>query len=207
MTFGTVGWYYEQILANSGGLYFNENNGRTGRASEVLFNEGQGVEVFEFLTGLIADGHAPNLGNTWTETDSTFFAGQAAMLFDSTSGAVGIQATAEFPVSTTYIPHSNSSERNGVVIGGAALWLIDSGDAKENAATWEFMKFMAEADQQITWHTNTGYFPVRTDLDDNAEVGVGAGVAAAVVHNLEDADDFEVAFGMQLAKPWHRLKH
>ncbi|MEM7031867.1 MAG: ABC transporter substrate-binding protein [Chloroflexota bacterium] len=170
VTFGTVGWYYEQILANSGGLYFNENNGRTGRASEVRFNEGQGVEVFDFLTGLIANGHAPNLGSTWTETDSTFFAGQAAMLFDSTAGAPGIQSTAEFPVSTTYIPHSDTSERNGVVIGGAALWLIDSGDAKENAAAWEFMKFMAESSQQITWHTNTGYFPVRADLQDNAEL-------------------------------------
>ncbi len=32
------------------------------------------------------------------------------------------------------------------------------------------MKFMAEAEQQVTWHTGTGYFPVRTDLDDNAEL-------------------------------------
>ena len=170
VTFGTVGWYYEQILANSGGLYFNEDNGRTGRATEVTFNQDQGVEVFDFLTGLIANGQAPNLGNTWTETDSTFFAGQAAMLFDSTAGAPGIQETAEFEVKTTYIPHSDSSDRNGVIIGGAALWLIDSGDAAENAAAWQFMKFMAEADQQITWHTGTGYFPVRADLQDNSDL-------------------------------------
>ena len=170
VTFGTVGWYYEQILANSGGLYFNENNGRTGRATEVMFNQGEGVEVFDFLTGLIANGHAPNLGSTWTETDSTFFAGQAAMLFDSTAGARGIQDTAEFDVKTAFIPHSDGSERNGVIIGGAALWLIDSGDAAENAAAWEFMKFMGAADQQITWHTGTGYFPVRLDLQDNAEL-------------------------------------
>ena len=72
-TFGQVGWYFEQILANSGGLYFNENNGRTGRPTEAVFNQGQGVEVFDFLTGLIEEGYAPNLGNTWTETDSTFY--------------------------------------------------------------------------------------------------------------------------------------
>jgi len=164
---GQVGWYFEQILANSGGLYFDNNNGRTGRATEVLFNQGEGVEVFTFLTDLYAEGYAPNLGNTWTDTDAAFLAGQAAMLFDSTAGARGIQDSAEFEVGTTYIPHSDDSERNGVVIGGAALWLLNSGDPEVNAASWEFMKFMAEPDQQITWHTNTGYFPVRTDLQDN----------------------------------------
>jgi len=170
VTLGQVGWYFEQILANSGGLYFDNNNGRTGRATEALFNEGQGLEVFSFLTSLYADDFAPNLGNTWTDTDATFFAGQAAMLFDSTAGAPGIQAGADFEVKTAFIPHSDSSERNGVVIGGAALWLIDSGDDAINQASWEFMKFMSQADQQITWHTGTGYFPVRSALQDNAEL-------------------------------------
>ncbi|MBW3665985.1 MAG: ABC transporter substrate-binding protein [Actinobacteria bacterium] len=167
VTFGTVGWYFEQILANSGGLYFNNNNGRTDRATEVQFNEGQGVEVFEFLTGLIADGHAPNLGNTWTDTDSVFFAEEAAMIFDSTAGARGFQDNAGFPVSTAFIPHSDSSERNGVVIGGAALWLIDSGDNEINRAAWDFMRFMASTDPQVQWHTGTGYFPVRADLQES----------------------------------------
>ncbi|MBT8206747.1 MAG: extracellular solute-binding protein, partial [Acidimicrobiia bacterium] len=165
-TFGTVGWFFEQILANSGGLYFNNDNGRTARATEVEFNKGQGVEVFDFLTGLIADGHAPNLGNTWSDTDSVFFAGEAAMIFDSTSGARGFQDNADFEVKTAFIPHSDSSERNGVVIGGAALWLIDSGDDATNQAAWDFMRYMTLADQQITWHTGTGYFPVIASLQD-----------------------------------------
>ncbi len=167
VTFGTVGWYFEQILANSGGLYFDNDNGRTARATEVEFNEGQGVEVFEFLTGLIADGHAPNLGSTWSDTDSVFFAEEAAMIFDSTSGARGFQDNAGFPVKTAFIPHSDSSDRNGVVIGGAALWLIDSGDEAQDAAAWVFMQFMTEADQQVTWHTGTGYFPVLASLQDS----------------------------------------
>ena len=75
-TFGQVGWFFEQTLANSGGLYFNENNGRTGRATEAVFNEGTGVEVFEFYTSLIQEGYAPNLASTWSETDSTFQTGQ-----------------------------------------------------------------------------------------------------------------------------------
>ena len=168
---GQVGWYFEQILANSGGLYYNNDNGRTARATEVMFNQGVGVEVFDFLTGLIADGYSPNLGNTWTDTDTVFLAGEAAMMFDSTAGTRGLQDGAEFEVGTMFIPYADSAgSRNGVVIGGAALWLIDSGDDAENAAAWEFMKFMAEEAQQVTWHTGTGYFPVRTDISGNADL-------------------------------------
>lgn len=168
---GQVGWYFEQILANSGGLYYNNNNGRTGRATEVEFNKGTGVEVFDFLTGLVANGYSPNLGNTWTDTDTVFLSGEAAMEFDSTSGAGGLQDGAEFEVGTMFIPYADSAgDRNGVIIGGAALWLIDSGDDAQNAAAWDFMKFMAEEDQQVTWHTGTGYFPVRTDISGNADL-------------------------------------
>jgi sn-glycerol 3-phosphate transport system substrate-binding protein len=170
VSFGTVGWYFEQMLANSGGLYFNNNNGRTDRATEVMFNQELGVEVFSFLTGLMQNGYAPILGNTWTETDSVFFTGQSAMLFDSTAGARGVQDTAEFEVRTTFIPHSDNSDWNGIIIGGAALWLIDVGDEAENMAAWEFMKFMGDMEQQVTWHTQTGYYPVRMDAQDNPEL-------------------------------------
>lgn len=168
---GQVGWYFEQILANSGGLYYDNNNGRTGRAQEVMFNQGVGVEVFDFLTGLVANDYSPNLGNTWTDTDAVFFAEEAAIVFDSTAGARGFQDGSDFEVGTMFIPYADSAgERNGVIIGGAALWLIDSGDEAINDAAWQFMKFMAEEGQQVTWHTGTGYFPVRSDISGNAEL-------------------------------------
>lgn len=171
ITFGQVGWFFEQIGANSGSLYFNNDNGRTGRATEAVFNSELGVEVFTFLTGLIKDGYAPNLGNTWTDTRVTFTAGESAMLFDSTAAARGLANSADFEVATTYIPFADSAgERNGVIIGGAALWLLDSQDDVLNQAAWEFMKFMAEDAQQIPWHIETGYFPVRVALNDNPEL-------------------------------------
>ena len=67
-----------------------------------------------------------------------------------------------------FMPYADSAgDRNGVIIGGAALWLIDDDDAAKDAAAWQFMKFMAAEDQQVTWHTGTGYFPVRTDIAGN----------------------------------------
>ena len=170
VSFASSGWYFEQFLANGGGLYFNENNGRTGRATDVLFQEDLGVEVFSFLTGLIEDGFAPNVGPGNAESAGPFFGQQAAMLFLTTAGVKIIEGNAEFEVGTTFIPHSDSHEWNGVVTGGAALWLIDADDPKVNAAAWEFMKFAAELEQQKAWHMNTGYFSIRLDALEDPEL-------------------------------------
>ncbi|MFK7801510.1 MAG: ABC transporter substrate-binding protein [Anaerolineae bacterium] len=168
---GQVGWFFEQILANSGGMYYDNNNGRTGRAQEVMFNQGVAVEVFDFLSGLVAEGYSPNLGSTWSDTDAVFFAEEAAIIFDSTSGARGFQDGAGFDVGTMFMPYADSADgRNGVIIGGAALWLLDSGDGDLNDASWQFMKYMAQENQQVTWHTGTGYFPVRTDISGNSDL-------------------------------------
>lgn len=170
-TFGTVGWYHEQITANSGGLYFDNDNGRTGRAENAVFNEGVSVEVFDFLTGLIANGQAPNLGNTWTETDTVFTERQSAMIFDSTAGTAGLVDTADFEVGTMYMPYADSAgARNGVIIGGGSLWLMDSGDEETNLAAWEFMKFVAEQETQAQWHKDTGYFSVRVEAEDDPDL-------------------------------------
>lgn len=170
-TFGTVGWFHEQITANSGGLYFDNDNGRTGRAENAVFNEGVSVEVFEFLTSLIADGRAPNLGNTWTETRTIFTEGQSAMLFDSTASTAATEDTADFEVGTMFIPYADSAgERNGVIIGGGSLWLLDSGDEETNLAAWEFMKFVADQETQAQWHKDTGYFSVRVEAEDDPDL-------------------------------------
>ena len=71
--FASSGCYFDQFLANGGGLYFNENNGRTGRATAVQFDDELGIEVFTFLTSLIKEGYAPNVGPILTESAGPFF--------------------------------------------------------------------------------------------------------------------------------------
>ena len=170
VSFSSSGWYLEQFLANGGALYFDENNGRTGRATDVQFPEELGVEVFSFLTGLIKDGYAPNVGPSDVESAGPFFGEQAAMLILTTAGVKIVESNAKFEVGTTFIPRPDSSEWNGVVVGGASLWLIDSDDPEVDAAAWEFMKFVAELEQQKAWHMNTGYYPIRLDALDDPEL-------------------------------------
>ena len=40
------------------------------------------------------------------------------------------------------LPHPEDKERQGVVIGGASLWMIDGKPEAEQNAAWEFMKYL-----------------------------------------------------------------
>ncbi len=46
-TMATIGWFFEQLLANSEALYLDNDNGRDGNATESLVNSEEGYKIFE----------------------------------------------------------------------------------------------------------------------------------------------------------------
>ena len=59
-----------------------------------------------------------------------------------------------------FLPHPEDKERQGVVIGGASLWMIDGKSEEEQKAAWEFMKYLQTPEVQAEWHVGTGYFAI-----------------------------------------------
>ena len=51
----------------------------------------------------------------------------------------------------------------GALVGGASLWVVDTGDDVRTAASWDYITFLTAAQQQSEWSSATGYLPVRTD--------------------------------------------
>ena len=51
----------------------------------------------------------------------------------------------------------------GALVGGASLWVVDTGDDVRTAASWDFITYLTAAQQQSEWSSATGYLPVRTD--------------------------------------------
>ena len=51
----------------------------------------------------------------------------------------------------------------GTLVGGASLWINDSGDPARVAAAWKYLEFMTAAQQQATWAATTGYVALRAD--------------------------------------------
>ena len=101
-----------------------------------------------------------NVGQNWDDMRAAFQSGKMAMYLDFSAGVRTIVDHAPFEVGVSYLPVPDGVERQGVIIGGASLWLMkDVDDAKKKAA-WEFVKYVTTPEVQAKWHVYTGYFAV-----------------------------------------------
>ena len=172
------GWYVEQWFAQAQEFYLNGDNGRTNRATEVLYNNETGVELLTFLQQLLADGLAVNVGdNSGTGYDNLLKLAdeqQPAAMTIATSASLGpvleVLGTDQFPgISANDVgvgPMPGPDGAPGALIGGASLWVVDHDDPVRAAAAWDFITFMVSTESQSTWAAGTGYVPIRSDALD-----------------------------------------
>ncbi|WP_096187740.1 ABC transporter substrate-binding protein [Evansella halocellulosilytica] len=166
------GWFFEQLMATQGIDYVNNDNGRSDEATEANFDNEEGLRVFEWLNDMNEAGTFNYFGRDWDDIRAAFQTENVAMYMDSSAGIKGAVDNAPFEVGVTFIPHADEIERNGVVIGGASVWMGDGISEGQQQGAWDFMKFFNEPEVQAAWHVNTGYFatnPAAYDLDIVAE--------------------------------------
>ncbi|MCG6795558.1 ABC transporter substrate-binding protein [Geobacillus sp. YHL] len=154
------GWFFEEMVAVQGGLYVNNNNGRSSDATKAVFNGDEGKRVFELIRDMYRDGTFYNVGQNWDDMRAAFQAGKIAMYLDSSAGVKTLIDNSPFEVGVSYLPVPDGVERQGVVIGGASLWMMKGSSEEEQKAAWEFMKYLTTAPVQAKWHVRTGYFAI-----------------------------------------------
>lgn len=154
------GWFIEEMIATQGGLYVDAENGRSGNVSKALFNGEEGKRVFEFLKTMNDAGTLGNFGKAWDDIRTAFVSGKVAMYLDSSAGVTNIVENAPFEVGAAYIPYSEKADRNGVIIGGASLWMMNGISEEEQTGAWDFMKYLQTPEVQAEWHVGTGYFAI-----------------------------------------------
>ena len=162
--FAFYGWFVEQFIAVQNGYYVNNENGRKDRATEATFNGPEGVALLEWWKSMIDEGICANLGRKTSDTKKAFDSGVAAMTLDSTASLRDRidAAKGKFEVGVGFLPRANEADyqKAGTIIGGACLWILNLRPAEEQAAAWQFVKFMSSADSQAYWHIQTGYYPI-----------------------------------------------
>ncbi|MBY0123525.1 ABC transporter substrate-binding protein [Bacillus sp. S/N-304-OC-R1] len=156
----TYGWFFEQLVATQGGLYVNEDNGRSGDATKSVFNGEEGLRVFKFLDDMNKAGTFGNFGTNWDDIRAAFQTQKVAMYMDSSAGVANAVNNSPFEVGVAYIPYPDEVERQGVAIGGASLWMSKGIDEEKQNAAWEFMKYLQTPEVQAKWHVGTGYFAI-----------------------------------------------
>lgn len=166
----TSPWFIEQWMAKAGAPYVNNGNGREDRATAVAFDSDAGKEVFDWLGGMVADKLAQSTGSDNIDHFLAVGNETAAMTID-TSAALGtislVLGSGQFAnVELDVAPMPGPTGEGGILVGGAALYILNRSAPEKQEAAWRYAKFLNEPESQAEWHAGTGYVPIRKSAID-----------------------------------------
>ena len=158
-------WLLEQWSALAGATYVDHGNGREERARAVAFDGEAGLEIFEWLNRMADEGLATITGPGGFDNLLAIGSHGAAMTVD-TSAALGTIAQVlsggdYADVSLGVGPMPGGSGEGGILVGGAALYILNTSSPAEQEAAWRYATFLNEPQSQSTWAAATGYLPIR----------------------------------------------
>ncbi len=188
--------FFEHSLAKSGHTLVDNGNGRTDRATKVTFDDATGVSLFTWLNDMVNDKLALSTGSASGTIDHYLAVanGQAAMTIDSSAslGTISlVLGSGQFPnvkLGAGPMP-GPASAKGGVLVGGAALYLMNKSAPEKQAAAYQFAKFLTTAQTQSEWAAATGYVPVKKS----------SATMSPLKEKYEQSPDYKVAYDQLLA--------
>lgn len=163
-------WHLETWLASANQLFVNNQNGRTGRASKVVFTNKTGLQVFSELSSLVRSGDAttnPSSGPDEFDNLLGIGSGKYGMTIDSSADLGTIESvlgTGKYPnvkLGVGAFPSLSASIKGGIEPGGSGVYISSKVPALDQAAAWVFLSYLCNTQSQATWAAGTGYIPVR----------------------------------------------
>jgi sn-glycerol 3-phosphate transport system substrate-binding protein len=165
ITWPNHSWFVEQSLGQQGELLANNDNGRSGRATEVYLDSDGILNYIGWWKDLADKGYYLYTGQQrdWDGTSNAFQAQQVAMLIYSSSDTTALtQAGVDngFEVLASFMPYNQDVPYEGNLIGGATLWMLNGLDEKTEDGALAFMNFFSNPENAAEWHKITGYIPI-----------------------------------------------
>lgn len=160
-------WHFQGMIWTFGGAYSKE--------WEPTFMQAESLEAARFLQEQSNAGHI-GISN---DANNQFGAGQAACLLQSTGSLSGLVETAQFDFGTAFLP----GPPPGCPTGGAGLAISDGISDERKEAAMQFIKFVTNTDNTVSFSQNVGYMPVRKDALEHEDT----------VAYLEDNPNFRTA--------------
>ena len=168
--FSNYGWFFEQWIGKMGREYVNNGNGRESYATKVAFDEnGAALDLFNMWKKISENKYTQYIERGGTgQARAAFAAGKTAIFLASTANLAGVLTNVgdSFEVGTAFFPYVNAEDKGGVSTGGGTLWMVDSGDEAKMDASWEFIQYMINPENQAVWNARTGYFPINMKAHD-----------------------------------------
>ena len=164
--------WVERILAEHGDPLVDNDNGYKGRATRVLFNNDTGRWVFQWWDGMVEGGLAINVGRNlnFVEGFLAMASGRAAMTFSYANALRSVVDALEEGVEGVEI---GVGRLPGVPGGtgashllGRGLWVLSVRPEEEQEASWKFVQWLIQPEQQTEWFAGSGNLPVsRSAID------------------------------------------
>ena len=169
----------------------NEDNGRSGLATESEYANETTQEILEWLQQMEADGLLKYTDYSDLVAPFLAMAGETSAFLIDTSAAIStVNSAIEGTLRPDQVGMEDGTDLSGLSfpdlrltvgmlpgltepgkgqMGGAAWYLVDVGDPAVIAGAWDFMKWFNQVEQQVTWAIEASYFPVRqAAVDDPA---------------------------------------
>ncbi len=166
ITFSASSWYVEQWMAEQNTTLVNNNNGRAARATESNLDSPAARNIFSFIKKLNDAGYYTYSGKLDDGAGSgAIFTGQKSVFLINSTADLGNQLDAakqgSYRLGVGLLPIQDGVKRNGVVIGGASLWIAKGIPDNVADAARSFALYMTNTANMKEWHKLTGYYPVR----------------------------------------------
>jgi sn-glycerol 3-phosphate transport system substrate-binding protein len=167
-------WHLVTALAEHGDPYVDHDNGRDGRATEVLFNGPTGQAYFQWWRDMVKQDLALNVGLDPTSAD-TYLPVGAGRVGMTTGDSVALRSVvdalegglAQVDVELGVANRPGVPGGTGLPgIYGRALWIFKSRPEEEQEAAWKFIKWLMEPEQQAEWYAGSGFLPVNNKAFD-----------------------------------------
>jgi sn-glycerol 3-phosphate transport system substrate-binding protein len=160
----STGWpswiLFENMAAWHDLPFATHQNGFGSLDSHLLINGEFQVKLISQLVTWQAE-KVYSYGGRLDAADQKFLRGECAMYLQSSALIGRSMRSARFRWGTAQLPHWGEGYKRGTSIpGGATLWIMKGLPAADYKGVAQFLKFLAEPEQQAWWHQVTGYVTI-----------------------------------------------
>ncbi len=150
-----VHWLFGALVAQNGGTLSSADG------LETFFDSPEVVEALQFFVDLSGEHgmHPPGI-QEWGTTPSDFMQGRLAMAWTTTGNLTNIRDNATFDFGVAPYPGNPDPAS---VLGGGNLYIFSDATEEQQAAAFEFVKFMTSSELLADWGVQTGYIAPRDD--------------------------------------------
>jgi len=160
-------WLPEQWTAMQGGLFVNNDNGHSDRATEALLTSPEMLYIMTWWKSMADNGYYTWTGQpqAYTPEGLMFVSKKVANHISTSAGLSNIlsfsNTMGKFTPRVAPLPLPTPEATNGVTPGGGSLWVLAGHSEEQTRAAVDWVFFLTNTQNDKAWHKASGYFPVR----------------------------------------------